>query len=71
MIAEAVEAIKNGTAQAVFQDETQASFQPVITSQDTVIDWHKPTAVIYNLIRGSNPAPGASSTINETNMQDV
>ncbi len=62
MIAEAVQAIKNGTARAVNQDESQASFQPIITPQDTVIDWHKPTAEVYNLIRGSNPTPGASTT---------
>ncbi len=62
MIAEAVQAIKDGTVRAVNQDESRASFQPVITPQDTVIDWHKPTAEIYNLIRGSNPAPGASTT---------
>ena len=65
MIAEAVELIKNNSAKAAEQDETRASFQPVITAKDTVIHWHKPTAEIYNLIRGSNPAPGATSTINE------
>ena len=66
MIAEAVELIRKGEAKAVQQDETLASFQPVITSKDTVIDWHRPAAEIYNLIRGSNPAPGATATISET-----
>ncbi len=66
MIAQAVELIRTGQAKAVQQDETRASFQPVITSKDTVIDWHRPAAQIYNLIRGSNPAPGATATINET-----
>ena len=28
------------------------------------IDWAKPVAEIYNLIRAANPAPGAWSTIN-------
>lgn len=65
MIGEAVELIKNGRVKPVAQDEALASFQPVITARDTVIDWHKPTAEIYNLIRGANPAPGAASTINE------
>lgn len=65
MIGEAVELIKEDRGKALAQDETLASFQPVITANDTVIDWHKPTAEIYNLIRGANPAPGATSTINE------
>ena len=66
MIAQAVELIRKNQAKAVQQDETLASFQPVITSKDTVIDWHRPAAEIYNLIRGSNPAPGATATISET-----
>jgi methionyl-tRNA formyltransferase len=66
MIGEAVQLIKTGSAQAIAQDETHASFQPVITPADTVINWHKPTHLIYNLIRGANPAPGASTSINDT-----
>lgn len=69
MLGETVELIKNGRAKAVVQDEALASFQPVITAKDTVINWHKPTAEIYNLIRGANPAPGATSTINEASCK--
>jgi methionyl-tRNA formyltransferase len=66
MIAEAVELIRTKKPKGVQQDETMASFQPVITAKDTIIDWHQPTSVIYDLIRGSNPAPGASTSIKET-----
>ncbi len=66
MISEAVQSIETGSAQALAQDETYASFQPVITPKDTVIDWHKPTQIIYNLIRGANPSPGATATIKNT-----
>jgi len=59
MIAEAVKQIREGTAAATVQDESGASFQPVITAADTVIDWSQSTHRIYNLIRGANPSPGA------------
>ena len=62
MLAEAVRQIREGTAQPMAQDESQASFQPVITPADTVIDWNRPTRQVYNLIRGSNPSPGAGTS---------
>ena len=63
MIAEAVRLIKEGEATPVHQDEASASFQPVITAADTVIDWTLPNEKIYNLIRGANPSPGAVTTL--------
>ncbi|MBE0584786.1 MAG: methionyl-tRNA formyltransferase, partial [Desulfofustis sp.] len=66
MLCEAVRQIRTGTARAVPQDEAKASFQPVITAADTVIDWQQPTESVYNLIRGSNPSPGASSCLHGT-----
>ncbi|MCG6931681.1 MAG: hypothetical protein LJE64_14090, partial [Desulfofustis sp.] len=63
MIGEAVKQIREGTATATTQDETVASFQPVITTEDTVIDWTKPTRQVYNLIRGANPSPGAVTSL--------
>jgi len=59
MVAEAVRLIREGKAKPVPQDESQATFQPVIKEKDVGIDWTKPTQVIYNLIRGSDPTPGA------------
>lgn len=61
MLGEAVRLIREDKASPVVQDEQQASFQPVITAADTVIDWNQPTDKIYNLIRGANPAPGAGT----------
>ena len=58
MITAAVKQIREGNAVATQQDETKASFQPVITAEDTIIDWNQPIQRIYNLVRGSNPAPG-------------
>ncbi|CEP67793.1 Methionyl-tRNA formyltransferase [Moorella glycerini] len=62
MVAEAVRLIREGKASPVPQDETQASFQPVIKEADVRIDWRQNAQKIYNLIRGSNPNPGAWTT---------
>lgn len=63
MICQAVAELRQGTAQATVQDERQASFQPVISSLHTLIDWKQSTQGVYNLIRGCNPSPGASTTL--------
>jgi len=63
MIAEAVRLIRENKANPVVQDEKSASFQPVITTKDTQIDWNQPSERIYNLIRGSNPSPGAVTSL--------
>ncbi|THB72712.1 MAG: methionyl-tRNA formyltransferase [Desulfobulbaceae bacterium] len=63
MIAKAVTLIKQGKAEPRDQDDAMASFQPVITPDDTAIDWKQPTQQIYNLIRGANPAPGAHTEL--------
>jgi methionyl-tRNA formyltransferase len=63
MICESVRLIRAGEARPVPQDESLASFQPVITANDAVIDWQQPTDTVYNLIRGTNPSPGAASCL--------
>ena len=65
MIAEAVSLIREGKAAPVDQDESLASFQPVISTADTVIDWSQTTETTYNLIRGSNPSPGAVTRLGD------
>lgn len=59
LIARAVALIREGKVRPIPQDESKASFQPVITVSDTVINWKHPTQRVYDMIRGSNPSPGA------------
>lgn len=58
-IVEAVEMVRQGTAPRIPQDESLATYEPLLTEDLTVIDWSKPTEQVYNLIRGANPQPGA------------
>ncbi len=56
---EAVDMVRDGTAPKIAQDESQASYESWCRAEDVEIDWRKPVAEIYNLIRGANPQPGA------------
>jgi methionyl-tRNA formyltransferase len=58
---EAVELAKAGKAPRVAQDESLATWDPLCTEERTIIDWARPVSHVYDLIRGANPAPGAST----------
>jgi methionyl-tRNA formyltransferase len=51
------------------QDESQASYEGWCRAAEVRIDWAKPIDQVYNLIRGSNPAPGAWTTLNGKKLQ--
>jgi methionyl-tRNA formyltransferase len=61
LIADAVGLIREGKVSPKIQNHPLGSFQPVIKESDVILDWTQPTQKIYNLIRGSNPAPGATT----------
>ena len=58
-LVESIELIKQGIAPRVPQDESQASYEGLCTEKDAVINWFQPVTKVYNLIRGTNPQPGA------------
>lgn len=59
LLLETIERLKDGTLEPQTQDESQASFAPMLKKEDGLIDWSKPAAEIRNLIRGMLPWPGA------------
>lgn len=60
-ITEAVEAAKSGTAPRLPQDESHATYEPPCQEEHAIIDWSQPAPQVYNLIRGTNPQPGATT----------
>jgi len=52
-----------GNPPHIVPDESRASYERRCTKTHARIDWHKPVKQIYDLIRGTNPAPGAWSTV--------
>ena len=61
-ISEAVDLIETGNPPRIVQDESKASYDPPCGDEHAKIDWSKPAAQVYNLIRGCDPQPGAHTT---------
>ncbi len=58
-IAEAVDLIKRGKAPKIPQDDALATYEPPCDDAVAAVDWSKPAADVYNLVRGCDPQPGA------------
>ncbi|MBM3573529.1 MAG: methionyl-tRNA formyltransferase [Alphaproteobacteria bacterium] len=56
---EGIDLVKAGKAPKIKQDESKATYESWCRKKDGEIDWSKPAAAVYNLIRGCNPQPGA------------
>lgn len=63
---------RSGNPPHIVPDEAHATYERRCTKKHAHIDWFKPVGQIYNLIRGTNPAPGAWTTHNgaELNVYD-
>ncbi|PWE31449.1 methionyl-tRNA formyltransferase [Maritimibacter sp. 55A14] len=53
---------RSGNPPRILQDEAQATYERRCTAKHAHVDWHKPVGQVYDLIRGTNPAPGAWTT---------
>ena len=52
-----------GEFEAKPQDETLATYAPLIERHDTRIDFSRPAREVVNLVRGMSPRPGAHTTL--------
>ena len=66
---EALEMVRNGSAPKLPQDPTAGSYEGWCAKDDALIDWTRPVRDVYNLIRGTNPQPGAWTTRNGETLQ--
>lgn len=60
-LVEAIELIKKEMAPRIPQDESQATYEGLCTEKEAIIDWCAPIGTVYDLIRGTNPQPGATT----------
>ncbi|MEF8787527.1 MAG: methionyl-tRNA formyltransferase [Planctomycetota bacterium] len=45
------------------QDESEASYAPMLSGAHRVVDWSRPAEDVRNLVRGLTPWPGADATL--------
>jgi methionyl-tRNA formyltransferase len=61
---EAAELVVQGAVPGKPQDETHASYEGWCRFPESRVNWHNHIDIVYNLIRGCDPAPGAWSLWN-------
>jgi methionyl-tRNA formyltransferase len=66
---EAADLVVSGRAVPIVQDESQASYIGWCRDAEARINWHNHIDLVYNLIRGCNPAPGAWTTYGGRKLQ--
>jgi methionyl-tRNA formyltransferase len=66
---ESVDLVREGRAPKLVQDDAQATYESWCRKADVEIDWSRPVADVYNLIRGANPQPGAWTTVGSEQVE--
>jgi methionyl-tRNA formyltransferase len=61
LLVEVVNQLAAGTASAIQQDETEATYAPRLTKEDSPLDWSRPARDLHNQIRGLHPWPHADT----------
>ena len=61
-MAEGVDLVRAGDPPRIQQDHSKASYESWCRKSDAELDFSKPASEVYNLIRGTNPQPGAWTT---------
>lgn len=57
LLLETIPSIVDGSADRIKQNESDATYAPIIKREDELIDFNKTSLEIYNKIRGLNPFP--------------
>ena len=66
---ESLDLVKAGTAPKQEQNLDEGSYESWFGKAQAEIDWQKPAAGIYNIIRAANPQPGAWTSVNGDTLQ--
>lgn len=64
LIIEALARLKEGNLPPIKQNDAEATLAPLLCKQEGIIDWQKSAEEISGLIRGLDPWPTASTTLN-------
>ena len=65
-LVEAVRLVREGNAPREEQDESVATYEPPAATEHARLDWMQHGRVVHNIIRGSDPQPGATTNLRGT-----
>ncbi len=71
LLAETVDLIEKGEAPRTVQDDSLATYAPMVTRETGKIDWNKDAKSISNLVRGTNPWPMSHTLYQGTPMKII
>jgi len=63
-VLESIDLVRAGNPPRIKQDESKSTYESWCKHEDAKIDWTRPVSEVYDLIRGTNPQPGAWTTHN-------
>ncbi len=63
LLVKTLKKLESGTLERIKQDDSEATFSPLLDKNTGSIDWEKTAEEIHNLIRGTNPWPIAHTTL--------
>jgi len=69
LLCHTVQLIGEGKAPRAKQDDSQATYAPMLERETGKIDFTKPAQAVHNLIRGCNPSPAAYAFIGERRLK--
>jgi len=69
VLKETLTELKNGSLKRKPQDDALSSYAPIISKELGLIDWSKTAQQIHNLVRGTDPWPGAYTFLNGNRMR--
>ncbi|PIR25164.1 MAG: methionyl-tRNA formyltransferase [Deltaproteobacteria bacterium CG11_big_fil_rev_8_21_14_0_20_42_23] len=69
LLMQTLEELQKGEVKPIPQDDSLASYAPILTKELGHIDWNKSSDEIYNRIRGLTPWPGAYCFINNKRLR--
>lgn len=64
LLIETLDGLEKGTITRCAQDNTLYTYAPMLTNENTKIDWNGTACGIVNLVRAMNPIPVAHTTLN-------
>lgn len=66
---ESADLLRDGKAPRIKQDDSKATYESWCRKEHARINWFNSAGEVYNLIRGTNPQPGAWTTFQDKTLQ--